>query len=911
MVLLWTAPSLWAQNSLDSIPRRPSLSTDSMADSFRTDRVGKFRITRNQKALEDYRKAVRGRHERAQRIGRQKGWLIYHADSQRVMELMEVTSDSQPMYYQTLNYRAAQATYTDQVWKNPDYTQDSITGQEQLVSMWDGGGVLTSHPDFGGRVEQKDNVRYAISHATHVAGTIAASGDGDSIDAKGMAYSSKIAAYDWNDDQIEAAELVGKKDYLISNHSYGTTCGFSKRSDGTWRFYSDEEEDPKFGWYSETASLWDKLSYLSPNYLHVRSAGNDRGEGPPPGTLYFYYSDVDGWTPTLREREHDGPYDCIIPEATAKNILSVGASNDNKDISFFSSTGPTDDGRIKPDIVAPGVNLLSTGLGSQGFYYRSSGTSMSAPVTTGSLTLLQQLYKEKYRKPMTSSALKALVIHTADPVNTIPIPSYKTGWGSLNTKAAADLIALKESMALFYDETLDELTSTLTYNLRVGGDEDVKITLCWTDPEGPYDDPPELNKRTPRLVNDLDIRLTKGSDEYLPYILDPEKPEQEAKTGNNSVDNIERIFLENPTAGDYQLTVSRKGVLHNKTQRFSLVITGASSFTLPPSYLAEWEEKPTIPDKENTFSISSKIAIKGRTIPQGDVVTFLSTDTIIDHNDIILNKTTQGTVWEKGMSYSHSSSEEVSVANVAPGLYALLQGIKRGDGQYVKVRSKDKVYPTINIGVIVSFAANNANELFDFGVKQINTEDRSPKIMMSNRGNVALNVTLTALNDNSPFFPKRIETEIPPGKNKEYGLYFFPEIEAVYQDSFLITYETVLPIDAAGNKKRGEQKLMVKGYGFNKIAYNQQGIARTVRMDLINENDKPSLRVQVYNPYTGKMILSLVNLSGRLVWGKEFVKTSEDFDWTIDLQQGTLPAGIYVLVLDFAEERVLKKVPIY
>ena len=131
---------------------------------------------------------------------------------------------------------------------------------------------------------------------------------------------------------------------------------------------------------------------------------------------------MDGKTSTAA-RAPDGDYDCISTYGIAKNILTVGAVEDivggytqPGDVvsTSFSSWGPADDGRIKPDICANGIQLRSTVSASTTGYGNMSGTSAAAPSVTGSLALLQQHYNNLHGSLMRADTLKALVIHTAD-----------------------------------------------------------------------------------------------------------------------------------------------------------------------------------------------------------------------------------------------------------------------------------------------------------------------------------------------------------------------------------------------------------------------------------------------------------------------------------------------------------------
>ena len=129
-------------------------------------------------------------------------------------------------------------------------------------------------------------------------------------------------------------------------------------------------------------------------------------------------------------------------DGNAKNILTVGAI-DGGDVvptkptdikmSAYSSWGPTDDGRIKPDIVGIGENILSASSNSDDAYVTLTGTSVSAPNVAGSLLLLQEYYARKnYGFMMRSSTLKGLALHTANEAGTTQGPDYQFGWGLLN-----------------------------------------------------------------------------------------------------------------------------------------------------------------------------------------------------------------------------------------------------------------------------------------------------------------------------------------------------------------------------------------------------------------------------------------------------------------------------------------------
>ncbi len=324
----------------------------------------------------------------------------------------------------------------------------------------------------------------------------------------------------------------------------------TKRQNNRWEFYgkAGDNEDYKFGYYSEDAQSLDSIAYNAPYYLIVKAAGNNRNEnGPAVGQPYYRYN-ASGQMASAGNRpagisSNDG-YDIITWDCGAKNILTVGAvggipggysRKEDVVMSSFSSWGPTDDGRIKPDIVADGVSVLSSIATSTNAYATYSGTSMASPSAAGSLFLLQEYYsKLKNGAFLRSATLKGLAIHTADEAGVSPGPDYQFGWGLLNVEKAAAVItaAVPSSNAAnsahqLYENTLAE-GQTFTLNVIASGKGPLTATICWTDVKGNVDKVNLLNNRAKNLVNDLDIRITKGAGAslktYLPWTLDVNNP---------------------------------------------------------------------------------------------------------------------------------------------------------------------------------------------------------------------------------------------------------------------------------------------------------------------------------------------------------------------------------------------------
>ena len=479
------------------------------------------------------------------------------------------------------------------MWPDGNYGF-SLTGSGQILGIWDAGRVRGEHQEFAtNRVTQKDGATTNSNHATHVAGTMIAKGV--KANAKGMAYQASLHAYDWNSDASEMADAAATG-LRVSNHSYGFIRGwrYNYFNDGRWAWFGNpavsQREDYRFGFYSSYTQEWDQIAENAPYYLIVKSAGNDRGEGPQSQPVEHWVWINGNWQLSNSVRDIDGGssgYDCIGELGVAKNILTVGAVHDIPNgysspsdvvMSSFSGWGPTDDGRIKPDVVANGIELYSCIATGNAAYDTYSGTSMSAPNVSGSIGLLLQHHQNLYgSNPLRASTLKALIIHTADEAGSYEGPDYKFGWGLMNTLKAVQVMQKNYDRGgtHIYEFVLNQ-GSIVEYQVRSEGTEPLRATICWTDPAGT---PPtvSLDPTVSMLVNDVDLRIIgPGGNTFYPYILDPANPSAPAATGDNIRDNVEQVHISSPIAGLYTIRISHKGTLSGGSQAVSLIITGNS-----------------------------------------------------------------------------------------------------------------------------------------------------------------------------------------------------------------------------------------------------------------------------------------------------------------------------------------------
>ena len=531
----------------------------------------------------------------ARQIARQRGIPVRQVlEDGTVIEVSGVGPTGLLQFQTTTNLDAARTSSTNKAWPG-NALGVSLTGNGYNLGAWDGGVVYKQHQDLTGRITNKDNAS-VIDHATHVTGTLIGS---DSVNgARGMAYKATLDAYDWNSDNSEMAS-AGSSGLLISNHSYGQVTGWRYKDDESeWYWYGatqvSQKEDYRFGFYGRDARNWDRIARNAPYYLIVKSAGNDRNDDGPSGSNdHKVRNSRNNWVNSTKSRNPDGSYDCLPPKSTAKNILTVGAVNDipsgyskPSDVAMtsFSSWGPTDDGRIKPDIVANGRSLKSCGTDNPSDYDRKSGTSMSAPTVSGSLLLLQEHYYNVTNQQMRAATLKGLAIHTADEAGPDAGPDYEHGWGLLNTASAIKHITNASGGDFIREETLQN-QQTYTFTVNASKSNPLSATLSWHDPAGTPPSP-QVDPSTKMLVNDLDLRIRrKNSNQvYKPYVMDPANPDSAATKGDNTRDNVEQVFIKQPQSGSYVVEVTHKGSLSNP-QDFSLVISAEGRGCQPPGGL--------------------------------------------------------------------------------------------------------------------------------------------------------------------------------------------------------------------------------------------------------------------------------------------------------------------------------------
>lgn len=528
-----------------------------------------------------------------------------------------------PRYHISNNAQAAISSGASVIRNQLPY---NVSGAGQRIGLWEvGGHPLVGHQMFGGRIAVQDGAAVTQSHATHVAGTLIGQDFGNLTGIAGMAPAATVNAYNSTSDTTEmtaaGAASPGLVNQLyVSNHSYGYICGWSG-TDYYGSFSNNGTYEPTvdvatgFGRYEAIGVTIDGLLRNLPYYLPFFSAANDRDDtAPANGTTWrhmleppvsYVYSSASHPRADFADK---GGYDTLPQQAVAKNVMTVGAVDDavladlrntaSAAMAPFSSWGPTDDGRIKPDVVANGISVLSASDLGANMLRHDSGTSMAAPNAAGSALLLVDYYGRRFPgQSMRAATLKGLIIHTADDLGTAG-PDYQTGWGLINVQTAASQIQRHADNAAYrgiIEDTLDSGNTTDTHTFTWDGTGPVRVTLSWTDPGGTAQT--AHDSHTSVLVNNLDLTVTAPTTPattlfrpfVMPYVGNWTVGTlgQAATTGVNNSDNVEQVLIITPpVAGVYTINVTCPEL--TSTQAYSLIVSGQreDALSIKPQDLA-------------------------------------------------------------------------------------------------------------------------------------------------------------------------------------------------------------------------------------------------------------------------------------------------------------------------------------
>lgn len=292
--------------------------------------------------------------------------------------------------------------------------------------------------------------------------------------------------------------------------------------------------------------------------------------------------------------------------ANAKNAIAVGAlgHGNSTTAASFSSRGPTNDGRVKPDIMAPGSSIISAAGDNNHTDFNCStkslsGTSMACPTAAGAAALLREYFSTGFypsgRKngadslETSASLVKAVLLN-----GTLPLPSPGAfgngdyGWGRVFLDNNLFFDGDSRKLRVWSLANTEGLLTgeTRSFTVAVPAGQELRVTLVWADPEGTLG-------AARVLVNDLDLSASGVSHTWLGNVLDPASGESAEGGAADHANNVEQVRLSNPAAAAYTITVTARDVPGNgrpytDRQGFSLVVsygTCSSGVTAAPSGL--------------------------------------------------------------------------------------------------------------------------------------------------------------------------------------------------------------------------------------------------------------------------------------------------------------------------------------
>jgi subtilisin family serine protease len=477
----------------------------------------------------------------------------------------------------------------------PTLTQQwGFTGSNVTVCVadtgLDSGNTNTMHPDLRGRVTgfkfygSLTDGSDGYGHGTHVAGIVAGNAaTGETDPDSGAFYGLGVAS----GSKLFVERIFDADANEVSPFPSDATLTEDAVHAGAQIGANSWGNDVQ-GAYDLDASEFDEL---------VRDA-DPSTPGDQPYILEFSAGNAGPDAETM-----DSP-------ATGKNVIAAGASEnttgtmaetyglyaDGPDtMADFSSRGPCEDGRIKPDLVAPGTWIASAASSAapdeasiawsaiDNYYVYMGGTSMSGPHAAGAAAVFVQYYKSLHTNAVPSPALvKAALINSADELDESnggpgPVPNNDEGWGRINL---LNIIVTNLNTAPRFYQYLDQtvlLTNSQVYSQHIfvqGSDQPLKVTMAYTDVPG-------FPGALPALVNDLDLEVVApdgtlyrgnqfGAGESVPNAPTPDK-----------LNNVEGVYLSQPTPGDYLVRVRASKVVEDAVsntpaidQDFALVASG-------------------------------------------------------------------------------------------------------------------------------------------------------------------------------------------------------------------------------------------------------------------------------------------------------------------------------------------------
>ncbi|KQS26643.1 S8 family serine peptidase [Dyadobacter sp. Leaf189] len=405
-----------------------------------------------------------------------------------------------------------------------------LTGEGVVLGLGDDSNPLL-HPDIGRRVINYDMLNNTW-HGIHVGGIAAGSGLLNEK-YKGYAPQSKIVFRRRSDIVFNAPEFVRDYGMVVTSNTYpgGSGCG-------------------TFGTYTYDSPILDQQAFELPHLQHIFAAGNSGME-------------------TNCQVSPAGYGTVLGTFQSAKNVLTVGMTQANLLINPTSSKGPVADGRIKPEITAPGSAIFSTIPGNT--YQSASGTSMATPAVTGGAALLYQRYRQLNQGQNPKNALmKALITNGASDQG-LPGPDYTYGFGLMNLLRSVTIL----DKGHFFSGTVTHAVTNTHQIVVPANTAKLKVLIYWNDPA------PSVLAGGSALVNNLDLSVIRPDNTKMrPVFPSAADPTAAAKSGIDSLNNIEQIFVDAPAPGTYTVEVAATRIPQGVQEYFIVYDVIEPSLTL-------------------------------------------------------------------------------------------------------------------------------------------------------------------------------------------------------------------------------------------------------------------------------------------------------------------------------------------
>jgi subtilisin family serine protease len=472
-----------------------------------------------------------------------------------------------------------------------------LTGAGQVVAVADTG-LHETHPDFAGRVVdvvalgRPNDASDPHGHGTHVAGSVLADGSASDGSFAGVAPEAKLYFQSLLDPQgglgglpvsledlFEPAYQAGAR---VHNNSWGaaTASAYTVDSNDVDAYAAKRRdmliviaagnEGTAANPFNSAPGFVDWLSIGSPasckNALTVGAARNKRTSGGLSGRTYGNTWPGDFPKPPISEQRLSGDPECMAA---------------------FSSRGPCDDRRIKPDIVAPGTDIISTrseqapddnfwGLVDDNPAYAfMGGTSMACPLVAGCATLVRQYFVDHRDTSPSAALLKATLVNGArwltgadSLADRDARPNFHQGFGAVSLTTTIPNPAEPDLRLEFVDcwETpnlqLGETGERRRFHVDVERGLTLRMCLAYTDLPGR-----SLQNDVSFMVQDPTGAKIAGN-MGLPEI-----------TKSDVDNNVEVIRVDDPAPGRWLIQVFARNLLR-PPQDYALVVSGALSSAL-------------------------------------------------------------------------------------------------------------------------------------------------------------------------------------------------------------------------------------------------------------------------------------------------------------------------------------------